>query len=108
MTDDRRDWDLLGNVHVAEGHFGIQVGQTVLKTHGPDVCRGEFCCIHNPSRHKLSAAPLNWRADRALMERVCSHGFGHPDPDDLAHKKRILGDRYSGYAFESHGCDGCC
>jgi hypothetical protein len=37
------------------------------------------------------------------MERVCTHGIGHPDPDHIAFlpkdKRR----------WESvHGCDGCC
>jgi hypothetical protein len=103
-----RDWDMVGNVHIAEPVFGIQVGQHVLETHGPSKCSGEACCIHNPSEHQLREAPLNWRADRYLMERICEHGVGHPDPDDLAHKQRVLGESYGKYAFGVHGCDGCC
>lgn len=102
------DFDLFGNVHVAEATLGMQIGQTILQTHAAARCGGEFCCLHNPSRHPLDSAPLNWRADRSLMERICDHGIGHPDPDDLAHKQRHMGDRYAGYAFEVHGCDGCC
>ena len=35
------------------------------------------------------------------MERLCKHGVGHPDPDDMAVKKRPLGGL--------HGCPcGCC
>jgi hypothetical protein len=33
------------------------------------------------------------------MERVCPHGVGHPDPDDI---NVILGPE------KVHGCDGCC
>lgn len=100
--------DIIGNVTVAEPVFGIQIGATVLEAHGPTRCSGEHCCIHHPSSHPLDTAPLNWRADRCLMERICPHGVGHPDPDDLDHKRRTLGDAYEGYAFDSHGCDGCC
>lgn len=48
--------------------------------------------------------PQFWRDDRGLMERICSHGIGHPDPDDLAYKIRTGGDDAEGV----HGCDGCC
>ncbi len=106
MADE--DYDLIGNVHAAEPVFGVQVGQTILKTHGPSACSGEFCCIHNPSDHPLRDAPLNWRGDRGFMERICAHDIGHPDPDSLAHLQRVLGDAYEGYAFGVHGCDGCC
>jgi hypothetical protein len=34
------------------------------------------------------------------MERICEHGVGHPDPDDL----RVIRDRIMGI----HACDGCC
>lgn len=87
------------------------VGRTggVLVTHAPDACAGENCCVHNPSEHQLSAAPLLWRSDRKLMERVCDHGCGHPDPDDLAHKKRSMTpEQYENGAWGVHGCCGCC
>lgn len=106
-TDDK-SFDLLGNVDIAEPTMGVQVGKGVLKTHGPDQCSGEFCSIHNPSDHPLKDAPFNWRADRGLMERTCEHGVGHPDPDGLAHLKRVLKRKYESYAFGTHGCDGCC
>ena len=39
------------------------------------------------------------------MERLCKHGTGHPDPDDLAFKESIGID----IKVESiHGCCGCC
>jgi hypothetical protein len=81
----------------------------VLETHAESSCLGEFCCIHNPSEHPLDTAPLNWRSDLRLMERICEHGVGHPDPDDLAFKREHLpADIYEKYGFELHGCDGCC
>lgn len=43
--------------------------------------------------------PQNWRSDRGIMERICEHGVGHPDPDDPK-----AGNKYEAV----HGCDGCC
>jgi hypothetical protein len=44
------------------------------------------------------------RTDRNnLMERVCPHGIGHPDPDSLEWLHRI--DTPDDGA---HSCDGCC
>jgi hypothetical protein len=75
-----------------------------IKVHDKDKCKGEFCCIHNPSDHIMKDWPTHWRDDRFLMERICECGIGHPDPDDLAFKKR------NGYPDSDgiHGCDGCC
>jgi hypothetical protein len=51
--------------------------------------------------------PLHWRDDRGLMERICKCGTGHPDPDDLAFKLRLFGEKFM--ATEGvHGCCGCC
>lgn len=88
--------------------IGLHDGR-ILETHGSDQCSGDFCCIHNPSEHPLSEAPLNWRSDRGLMERICEHGVGHPDPDDLAHKRRLHGDDFA-WGEGIHGCcgHGCC
>lgn len=75
----------------------------VLDVHDAHTCTGLFCVIHHPSPHSMRDFPTHWRADRCLMERICPHGIGHPDPDGLAHipaKRRQI---------ESiHGCDGCC
>lgn len=79
----------------------------VLQVHPPSSCAGRECCIHNPSEHPLRMAPLSWRSDRRLMERICEHDVGHPDPDDLAWKRVELGDDEA-WGFGIHGCDGCC
>jgi hypothetical protein len=68
--------------------------------HSAGTCAGEFCTIHNRSDHSMRAFPQSWRGDRGIMERICPHGIGHPDPDDY---KLTLND-YAGI----HGCDGCC
>jgi hypothetical protein len=67
----------------------------VLLVHPKTKCKGQHCCIHNPSDHHMKEWPQNWRDDRGIMERICPHGIGHPDPDDPSTDK-------------VHGCDGCC
>lgn len=93
-------------IDVAEPVWGAQVGKRELWVHDRKNCAGQFCCIHNPSDHPLNAAPLNWRADRRIMERICPHGVGHTDPDDVWYRVNIKGEepKYAG----DHGCDGCC
>lgn len=75
-------------------------GQEVYNVHPAASCGGPPCCIHNPSDHHMKEWTQRWRDDRGIMERVCSHGVGHPDPDDL----RVQTGADSGV----HGCDGCC
>jgi hypothetical protein len=76
--------------------------QVLVNVHPDGTCAGERCTIHNRSDHAMRAFPQRWRSDRALMERICPHGVGHPDPDDW----KVTG---ADAAVESvHGCDGCC
>lgn len=92
----------------AEPQWGVQVaGPVTLNTHGKGDCAGGHCVIHNPSEHPLNKAPLNWRGDRGVMERICDHGIGHPDPDDIEFKRLTRGDEIAA-AEAIHGCDGCC
>lgn len=74
--------------------------------HGPSVCAGEACTLHNPSDHHMTDWPLVLR-ETGLMERKCQHGVGHPDPDSVAwaESKSAPGNRGS---WGIHGCDGCC
>lgn len=74
--------------------------EQLVYTHNPMGCLGQPCTIHNRSDHSMRAFPQHWRDDRSIMERVCPHGVGHPDPDD--HRVRLS--PYEGV----HGCDGCC
>lgn len=73
-------------------------------THDPSLCEGRGCAIHNhPSDHPLKDAPLYWRPDRGILERVCKHGTGHPDADSAAYLRSV------GRDWENvHGCDFCC
>jgi hypothetical protein len=73
-----------------------------IYTHPNFACGGKYCTIHNRSDHPMRSFPQHWRIDRAIMERICDHGVGHPDPDEY----KIKGD--SGKWEMVHGCDGCC
>lgn len=68
--------------------------------HDEKTCRGDFCTLHNRSDHSMRSFPQLWRSDVGIMERICSHGIGHPDPDEFL----IRNGEFSGI----HGCDGCC
>jgi hypothetical protein len=76
-------------------HVTLVGGQKLFNVHAKDKCAGEFCCIHRPSDHHMRDWPQNWRSDRRMMERICPHGVGHPDPDDPT-------------TNTMHGCDMCC
>lgn len=78
-----------------------------LRVHDTAQCAGEPCPIHNPSDHVMRGFPTHWRGDRWLMERICPHGIGHPDPDDIAFKKMLKGKAFA-ESESVHGCDGCC
>lgn len=71
----------------------------LVNVHEADTCIGETCVIHKKTDHAMRSWPQEWRPDRGIMERVCKHGVGHPDPD-------------SPWPVDSsqwiHGCDGCC
>jgi hypothetical protein len=70
--------------------------------HEYDRCRGQKCVFHNPSPHSMWTWPYIVR-ETALIERLCTHGVGHPDPDSVAW---FDGMGLRGYGV--HGCDGCC
>lgn len=70
--------------------------------HDAETCTGP-CVLHNPSQHSMSDFDLVLRAS-GLMERICPHGVGHPDPDSLAYFMRLDPDCELG----THGCEGCC
>lgn len=75
---------------------------TLMWTHRKEDCKGEWCTIHNRSNHSMRSFPQHFRFDRMLMERVCEHEVGHPDPDEI----KLTGP--NGWAEAVHGCDGCC
>jgi hypothetical protein len=82
------------------------VSNGLLKgVHSPEVCVNQpwGCWVHAPKPHALAAAPICWRGDTGTAERVCRHGVGHPDPQDVAYWWKVHGRDVAG-----HGCDGCC
>lgn len=80
---------------VGENVWVDDYNHVIVNVHNRNQCKNDSCTIHNPSLHSMSGFPQRWRNDRGFMERICLHGIGHPDPDD------IIMDR-------THGCDGCC
>lgn len=71
-------------------------GQTLGGVHTKRNCSPP-CPIHAPSDHCMKLFPTHWRSDRRIMERICPHDVGHPDPDQKLLKWEWV-----------HGCDGCC
>jgi hypothetical protein len=71
----------------------------LFNVHPADRCVGKRCTIHNMSDHHMRTWPQHWRSDRGIMERICPHGVGHPDPDNVWP---------GGSSNWIHGCDGCC
>lgn len=88
--------DIMG---INNSSYTIVGGQVLIGVHSPDKCAGEYCTIHNFSDHHMVEWPQNWRPgfSRAYMERICPHGIGHPDPDEINFED-----------FQLHACDGCC
>ena len=68
-------------------------------------CDIDGCAIHNPSYHPLSDAKQLIRTDKyMLVEDICEHGVGHPNPDSASFISKKIGDT----SIWVHGCDGCC
>lgn len=85
---------------------GAILGELIVRTHREEDCLGPRCAIHNPSDHPLNQAKMVMRADKQmLIERLCEHGVGHPDPDSVDFIVNTLGYDSS---IAVHGCDGCC
>jgi hypothetical protein len=85
-VDDSREPGVLHRVRLQGGE--------VIMAHGVTDCERP-CPIHWPSQHHMRSWPQHWRVDRGIIERLCDHGVGHPDPDDKSRDK-------------IHGCCGCC
>lgn len=109
---------------MANNRYTLVGGEVVYNVHDPALCAGRPCPIHNASQHSMSDFPQHFREDRGSMERICPHGIGHPDPDDLPYQTHKEANRlqahgpdefprgyYETLAAEivsTHGCDGCC
>ena len=87
--------------------FRLENSDQIIPSHLEDKCVGEFCTLHNRSNHVMRSFPQHWRTDRKIMERVCPHGIGHPDPDEYKLTQKYI--LFTGNTSEGvHGCDGCC
>jgi hypothetical protein len=82
-------------------YAGLENSNIQLLAHEEGECKSpNVCTIHNRTDHHMRGFKQFYRFDRGIMERICSHGVGHPDPDDI----KII----TGADNGSHGCDGCC
>ena len=91
-----------------DNEYTTGTGQELLNVHHEtDECHKFGCVVHAPSDHNMSDFPTHWRDDRGIMERICTHGIGHPDPDDMNYIRRTRGDD-AAWGEGVHGCDGCC
>lgn len=91
-------------------------GQRIF-AHDLALCAGRACAVHDPSDHHMADWPQHFRDPRVeamtyglhpgLMERVCPHGIGHPDPDHMAWYASCHTPEETS-AEGTHGCDGCC
>lgn len=80
------------------------------RTHTKEQCKAsrkagapKGCVLHKPTIHKLTGARQVLRSS-TLIEDLCSHGVGHPNPDSAAY----LNWRDKVTHWDIHGCDGCC
>jgi hypothetical protein len=89
--------------------FTDAYGAKFLNMHDEALCAGKPCVIHNLTKHSMRKFKLHIRVPRLWdikpqhAERICPHGVGHPDPDDMAFWISV-GESSMGV----HGCDGCC
>lgn len=106
-TPRRRRFD--GRYEARQDKFTDAYGTVVRQVHRADQCAGRPCAIHSLTDHPMREFPLSWRQSGMgdikppHFERICPHGIGHPDPDDMTY--------WASHGMESmavHGCDGCC
>lgn len=88
-----------------EDRVKINENQALTNVHPASACAGRNCPIHNPSQRAMNIGDLYWRTDVRRMERVCEHGVGHWDIDELDF---LINERGMESAVGIHGCDGCC
>lgn len=82
--------------------------QRFTNIHLLSACEGENCIVHNPTWCPANKGdwPYSFRAD-GRIERICPHGIGHPDPDQVNFLISQDPAHYGGWV-DVHGCDGCC
>lgn len=88
-------------------------GRTLKNVHLKGTCLLAHCAVHNPSKHPLDSAPFDWLGGHiAHLQRVCEHGYRHPDPDDLKFHEAIGAfltvEAILSVHLMEENCDGCC
>ena len=86
--------------------YWISDTNQLMTVHHVSRCSGR-CAIHNPSDTNMSKMRRHWREDSGFMERICEHGTGHPDPDQVRFWEMIFAPPRVA-ELSDHGCDGCC
>lgn len=106
MTDrDRADIEATADRLAETDVVMLEGGRALVDVHSPTACADQpwGCWIHRPFAWALASAPVKWRSDRGIAERVCAHGVGHPDL-----QAQIYAARVDHRDISVHGCDGCC
>ena len=81
----------------------LEGGQVITNVHSEVLCEGRSCPVHSRTNHSMRVFPQNFREDTGVMERLCTHGIGHPDPDGFPYMEMT-----NNNWMKIHGCDGCC
>lgn len=80
-----------------------------IHVHDKEDCQGHDCVVHSPSNHHMRGWATHYRRDRGFTERVCVHGVGHIDPDDMSFLRGVYESKGKDHSHLGiHGCDGCC
>jgi len=83
----------------------IDARGVVWQVHSRQICKGP-CTFHRASNHNMLDLPILIR-ETGLVERICEHGVGHPDPDSMRYLNKHSAPGARG-AWGVHGCCGCC
>jgi hypothetical protein len=81
-------------------YSNLEHSKVSFRSHLEEDCTGEVCAFHKRTDHHMRKYKQFFRFGTGMMERVCSHGVGHPDPDDA----KIVDGTHDG----THECDACC
>lgn len=95
-------WDKRQNMDIVRFPYGLAL------VHRRSDCVAP-CAIHAPTDHHMRHLPTMFRSERGLVERICSHQVGHPDPDQVTHWQQTLSP-IEALTQSLHGCCeyGCC
>lgn len=93
-----------------ENTYYTGTGQILAGCHQWEEACEDGCVIHKQLDHPMKGQRTHWRGDRQMMERICRHGIGHPDPFQVKYWQRTLTPEQVAVEMV-HGCCGdkeCC